>query len=61
MPNKLKNGDLVKTKIPGFGTGKESRFGIVIDASVGSTADQVDVFGDDGKMRTWYEWQLERS
>jgi hypothetical protein len=58
----MKVGDLVKTKVPGFGTGKVSKTGIVIDArefvSHGK-AGEVSVMHHDGTFLKWYPWQLE--
>ena len=57
----MKVGDVVKTRVPGFGTGSISKAGIVIDTrefvrlgEVGS----VSVMHDDGTFYDWYPWQL---
>ena len=58
----MKVGDLVKTKVPGFGTGKASKFGVVIDTKyfVGhEEAGTVEVMHEDGTFTKWYSWQLE--
>jgi hypothetical protein len=52
----MKVGDLVKTKIPGFGTGQESHIGVVIEESLRR---EFKILESGGFMRTWYSWQLE--
>ena len=52
----MKVGDLVKTKMAVFGTGYESRVGVIIEDSRGR---EFKVLEPDGFMRTWYNWQLE--
>jgi hypothetical protein len=60
----MKVGDLVKTKVPGFGTGKTSRTGIVIDANVfgpnSTDIGVIKVLHPDGTTFEWYPWQLNK-
>lgn len=59
-------GDLVKTKVPGFGTGDRARLGTIVGTKDGFTWRlQIDnlpvqVMHDDGTFLEWYPWQLER-
>ncbi len=57
-------GDLVKTKVPGFGTGPDSKSGIVVKAHVfgpnSSEVGVVEVMYDTGKIVEMYPWQLEK-
>jgi len=60
----VKVGDLVKTRVPGFGTGNTARIGTVIDSSKfaprGETGYMpVQVMHEDGAFLEWYPWQLE--
>ena len=59
----MKIGDLVKTKVPGFGTGPRQRRGIIVESCVfGPNSSDMGVFEvmhDDGKVLEWYPWQLE--
>jgi|TARA_R110000824_G_C14787091_1_gene632727 hypothetical protein len=58
----LKIGDIVKTKVPGFGTGKTSKMGTVIDTREfvqHGKAGAVWVMHEDGSFLEWYPWQLE--
>ena len=59
----MKVGDLVKTKVPGFGTGPKSKIGIIINASIfgpnSSEIGTVEVMHADGTTIAWYPWQLE--
>lgn len=60
----MKVGDLVKTKVPGFGTGATVRIGTVIETSEGSPLEEagslpVQVMHEDGTFLEWYPWQLE--
>ena len=58
----MKVGDLVKTKVPGFGTGDTPKLGTIVDTRHflhhGETG-MVYVFHEDGTFREWYPWQLE--
>lgn len=59
----MRTGDLVRTKVPGFGTGKKSKFGTIIketyfvDTKKPAT---VEVLHEDGTFLEWYTWQLEK-
>lgn len=59
----MKVGDLVKTKVPGFGTGPRQRSGIIIEACIfgpnSSEVGVVEVMHTNGKVLEWYPWQLE--
>lgn len=58
----MKVGDLVKTRVPGFGTGNASKVGTVIDTKhyvKHNEAGMVNVFHYDGTFLNWYPWQLE--
>jgi len=59
----LEKGDLVKTKVPGFGTGGKSKIGIVTEANTFGTNSEeigtIEVLHIDGTTMTWYPWQLE--
>jgi hypothetical protein len=58
----MKIGDIVKTKVPGFGTGKESKLGTIIKAKYGVDKNEllmVEVLQSDGSFHEWYPWQLE--
>lgn len=59
----MKVGDAVKTKVPGFGTGRVSKPGIVIDTACfvnNDGAGVVTVMHHDGTFVKWYPWQLEK-
>ena len=57
-------GDLVQTKVPGFGTGKTPKVGVVIDAHVfGPNSTDIGVMKvlhTDGTIFEWYPWQLNK-
>ena len=59
----MKIGDVVKTKVPGFGTGNVSKVGTIIDTKLhwirSEDAVTVHVFHEDGTFLDWYPWQLE--
>ncbi len=58
----MRTGDLVKTKVPGFGTGKESKIGTIVRETYFSDIDKpakVIVMHADGSFVEWYTWQLE--
>ena len=59
----MKIGDLVKTKVPGFGTGPKPSNGIIVKACVfgpnSSEIGVVEVMHASGKILEWYPWQLE--
>ena len=52
-------GDLVKTKVPGFGTGKTVKLGTVVGVKDRDKHLPVQVMHDDGTFLEWYPWQLE--
>tara|TARA_R110002074_G_scaffold134305_2_gene278389 strand:- start:379 stop:561 length:183 start_codon:yes stop_codon:yes gene_type:complete len=59
----LRTGDLVRTKVPGFGTGKESKVGTIIRETYFVDTKKpaiVEVLHEDGTFYEWYTWQLEK-
>jgi len=60
--NDMEVGDLVKTKVPGFGTGNTVRLGTVVNNEkfmLYNHNGPVFVMHDDGEILEWYPWQLE--
>jgi hypothetical protein len=57
----VKVGDVVMTKVPGFGTGNVSKIGTIIETQCFDqySAGTVQVMHDDGTFLEWYPWQLE--
>jgi hypothetical protein len=58
----MKVGDLVRTRVPGFGTGKQSKIGTVINETFFANEKEAalfEVLHDDGSFCEWYTWQLE--
>ncbi len=59
----MKVGDVVKTKVPGFGTGPTPKSGIIVEVCIfgpnSSEVGVVEVMHDSGKVLEWYPWQLE--
>jgi hypothetical protein len=59
----MKVGDLVKTKVPGFGTGDKEKIGVIVNSVMFNTKSEeigmVEVMHSCGKIITWYPWQLE--
>jgi len=58
----MRVGDLVRTKVPGFGTGPIAKVGTVIDTRnfvQHGRAGMVQVMHEDGAFMEWYPWQLE--
>ena len=59
----MKVGDLVKTRVPGFGTGPTVKFGTIVDTRhfvKHDEAGMVGVMHHDGTFQEWYPWQLEK-
>ena len=55
-------GDVVRTKVPGFGTGSRAKLGTVIKETYFSNQVEpvkLEVLHDDGSIYEWYTWQLE--
>ena len=55
-------GDLVRTRVPGFGTGKKSKIGTVVKEIFFACEKEpglVEVMHEDGSFQEWYTWQLE--
>jgi hypothetical protein len=59
----MKVGDIVKTKVPGFGTGNKQKIGTIIESyDVGSRLGDIgtaEVLHVDGTVITWHTFQLE--
>ena len=58
----MKVGDLVRTRVPGFGTGNQSKIGTVIREVFFVDKKEpglVEVMHEDGSFQEWYTWQLE--
>jgi len=58
----VKEGDIVKTKVPGFGTGRIAKMGTIISDRHFVRKDEAgsfEVLHIDGTFREWYPWQLE--
>ena len=58
----MKTGDVVKTKVPGFGTGPIAKLGTIISDRHFVRNDKAGIFEVlhvDGTFREWYPWQLE--
>ena len=58
----MKLGDLVKTKVPGFGTGQTSRMGIIVNICIvfddQNMGKECRVLEADNSVRDWYDYQL---
>ena len=58
----MKVGDIVKTRVPGFGTGKNSKMGTIIDTREFVKHREAGVRScscmEDGTFLEWYPWQL---
>ena len=58
----MRVGDLVRTKVPGFGTGNQPKIGTIIRETFFANKKEpglFEVMHEDGSFREWYTWQLE--
>ena len=58
----MKVGDVIMTKVSGFGTGNVSKAGTIIDTQCFDyhSAGTLEVMYDDGTFMERYPWQLEK-
>ena len=53
----MKVGDIVRTQVPGFGTGGVSKIGTIVEDV--HMSELFLVMHDDGDFQEWYTWQLD--